>query len=420
MLRRLEIESYGLIARAEVDFASGATIFTGETGSGKTMLLGALDFVLGARAGADAVRRGSPKASVTLEFDPDDALRGRLASDGFELDRGENGTIVREMSEAGRSSVRVNGRPSTAGYVRDIGESIAEVVGQHEAQRLLSPAYHLELLDRFAGAAGLRLRDAVAAAYERAQEAAGELAALSQDERLQRERYDDALFAAREIEEARVEPGEVERLNERRRYLDNVERIALALRAAHDALAAHETNAAESIATAAASLASIAAIGPQFAEMAERAAALQAQADDLALDLYRALDATEFEPAELETINGRLDLLERLKRKYGGELDGVLAYAQSARQTIDAYESRDQRVAQAKAKSAAVGRELAEAAAALTALRKESAAKLGKRVRAEFGEIALGSGRFEVAVETLDAIAARGAERVEFLFAANA
>jgi DNA repair protein RecN (Recombination protein N) len=161
MLRRLEIDSYGLIARADVEFAQGATIFTGETGSGKTMLLGALDFGLGARAGPDSVRRGASKASVTLAFDPGDDLRDRLSSDGFALDRGEEATIEREMSEAGRSSVRVNGRPATAAYVREIRDAIAEIVGQHEAQRLLSPSYHLALLDRFAGDEALAARAGV-------------------------------------------------------------------------------------------------------------------------------------------------------------------------------------------------------------------------------------------------------------------
>ena len=118
MLRRLEIENYGLIARAEIDFASGATIFTGETGSGKTMLLGALTFALGARAGADVVRRAAPRAVVTLSFEPPAELAKRLDDDGFGVDPGEECTIAREMNEGGRSAVRVNGRPSTAGYAR--------------------------------------------------------------------------------------------------------------------------------------------------------------------------------------------------------------------------------------------------------------------------------------------------------------
>ncbi len=172
MLRRLEIEDYGLIARADVEFADGATIFTGETGSGKTMLLGALEFALGARAGSDVVRRGARKASVTVTFEPDEALRARLAEDGFELDEGEAGSIAREVNESGRSTLRINGRASAAAYAREIGDAIAEIVGQHEAQRLLSPGYHLVLLDRFAGEKALRLGKEVAAAHARLERSA--------------------------------------------------------------------------------------------------------------------------------------------------------------------------------------------------------------------------------------------------------
>ncbi|HMF28825.1 MAG TPA: AAA family ATPase, partial [Candidatus Cybelea sp.] len=255
MLRQLQIEDFGLIEHADVEFDSGATIFTGETGSGKTMLLGALDFALGARAGGDVVRRGARKAQVTLVFDPDAALRERLAADGFELDRGEAGTISREMSDGGRSVLRLNGRAATAAQVRELRDGVAEIVGQHEAQRLLAPAYHLELLDRFAGEAALMLRQRVASAYARAHEFAAELARLEHDERRARERYDDAAFAIREIEEARLEPGESERLRERREYLDNVERIAAALHAAHEALAGDERGATGTLGNAAASLA---------------------------------------------------------------------------------------------------------------------------------------------------------------------
>src|SRR5580700_3057549 len=255
MLRRLRIENYGLIARAHVEFADGATIFTGETGSGKTMLLGALDFALGARAGPDAVRHGARKAVVELAFDPDAALRERLREDGFELDSGEEASIVREMTEAGRSSVRVNGRPATAAYVREIGDAVAEIVGQHEAQRLLSPAYHVELLDRFAGEAALRLRESVAAAYARAEAAKAALAALTQAGDRARERYDEACFTVREIEEARLVPGEAEQLAERRSYLDNVERIAAALHAAREALAGDERGAIVALGSASVALA---------------------------------------------------------------------------------------------------------------------------------------------------------------------
>ncbi|MBV8499507.1 MAG: DNA repair protein RecN [Candidatus Eremiobacteraeota bacterium] len=420
MLRRLQIENYGLIARADVEFADGATIFTGETGSGKTMLLGALDFALGARAGADAVRRGERRAIVTLAFDADESLRARLEADGFELDSGEEGSITREMAESGRSSVRVNGRPATAAYVREIGEAVAEIVGQHEAQRLLSPAYHLEMLDRFGGAAAMRAREAVASAHAESAAARAALAALVQDEHRARERYDDACFTVREIEDARLQPGEEDRLDGRRRYLDNVERIATALEAARNALVREEGGALEALGAAAVALGGVERYAPQLHDMAQRGAALQADAGELAVELARALDGTEFDPAELEAINARLALLDRLKRKHGCSLDELVELAIRQRRAIEDYENRDRSISELRAQTDVAQCELERAAASLSTLRKKVAADLRKRVLGEFADIALASGSFDVAFEPLERIGEQGAERVEFLFAANA
>ena len=358
MLRRLEIENYGLIARAAVEFARGATIFTGETGSGKTMLLGALDFALGARAAPDAVRRGARGAVVTISFEPNDSFERALEADGFELDPGEEASIVREITEAGRSSVRVNGRPSTAGYVRDIGDTIAELVGQHEAQRLLSPAYHLELLDRFAGDATLALRDSVGAAYVRAQAAAQSLERLTGDERDARQRYDEALFVAREIEDAQLDPAQLEQLRERRAYLDNVERIAVALGAAHEALTLNESAATQGLGTAAAALTGIAKFGEGLREMAQRAVTLQTEAAELGADVARELDSTEFEPRELEAINCGSALIERLQRRYGATIDEVIERARRARATMEEFENRDELLERLRDEAEAATREL--------------------------------------------------------------
>ncbi|HZY98897.1 MAG TPA: DNA repair protein RecN [Candidatus Baltobacteraceae bacterium] len=420
MLRRLEIENYGLIARADVDFAAGATIFTGETGSGKTMLLGALTFALGARAGADVVRRGAARAIVALAFEPSGDLAQRLEADGFGVDPGEECTIAREMSDGGRSSVRVNGRPSTAGYAREIADGIAEIVGQHEAQRLLSPAYHLELLDRFGGAQALEERGAVARAFAEASDVARALDEVKRDDRSAQTRYEDAAFALREIEGSRVQSGEDARLEERRHYLDNVERVAGALRAAHESLADEEAGAVAGLGSASAALAAIRDVGTELRESADRATALQSEAVDLAATIARSLEATEYDPAELEAINARLDVLDRLKRKYGGALEAVLERAESARAIVEEYEGRDRRFAELEARNAAALEELKRRAATLTASRKKAASALSKRVVGEFSDIALSSGRFEAAFTTMENVGAGGAERVEFLFAANA
>ena len=402
MLTSLRIEDYGLIALAEIQFAEGATIFTGETGSGKTMLLGALDFALGERAGGDVVRRGAQRARVTLSLDPADVLRERLHAGGYELDDGEEATIVREVTTAGRSSIRLCGRPSTAGYVRDIAEDVAEIVGQHEAQRLLSAAMHLELLDRFGGEPALRLRAKVGAAYGRAQKAAQALDAMLHDERRASERYDDALAAAQEIEGARLDSSEFERLEQRRVYLENVERITLALGTAREALSDDERGAAQTLGVVAAALNGVADCAPELAELAQRSAALQSDAVELAADLTRSIDSSEYEPGELEAINERLATIERLRRRFGGTIEDVIEQGRRARQEADAFAGRDVTLARLGEERAAADAELQGHAKALSDVRRKAAKSLRDRVMLQFPDIALGSGRFDIELNPAD------------------
>ena len=420
MLTSLRIEDYGLIALAEIVFADGATIFTGETGSGKTMLLGALDFALGERAGADVVRRGAQRASVTLAFDPAQRLRQRLLDDGYELDDGEEATIVREVTSAGRSNIRLCGRPSTAAYVRNIADDVAEIVGQHEAQRLLSSAMHLELLDRFGGDTALRLRNDVAGAYARAQTATQSLEALLRDEERARERYDEASAAAEEIEGAHLDASECERLEHRRVYLDNVERITLALGVAREALADDENGATQTLGAVSAALSGIADCAPGLAEMAQRAAAVQSDAVELAADIARSIESTEYEPGELEAINERLATIERLRRRYGATIEDVIEHGRRARQEADEFAGRDAALARLRDESAAANADLQRHAAALTKVRGTAATSLRDRVMVEFPDIALGSGRFEIELNAGDSIGPTGADRLAFLFSANA
>ena len=417
MIKRLDISDYGLIAQAEIEFADGATLFTGETGSGKTMILGALNVALGARAGADMVRRGAARARVTLAFEPDAALRSRFAQDGFELDDGEFATIAREVNDAGKSSVRVNGRPSTAGYVREIAAQIAEIVGQHEAQRLLQPAYHQALLDRYDPASVAALA-AVAAAYDSLTQAQRALDALAGDERKAKQRYDDACEAVAEIDALAPKPGEDEKLRERRRILDNVERITASLQSAHDALSSDDAGATQGLGAAANSLHTLSDLG-DFQVLYEAASALQSEITDLATRISRELESTEFNPGEHEQIAGRLDAIDRAKRKYGDSIEAMLAHAEQARAIVAEYEHKDERTAQlAKAVSQARA-DLVRDATTLTALRTASAKKLGAAVAAELKDVSLASARFEVMLTQLTEIGPTGAEGVEFMFAAN-
>lgn len=420
MLKRLHVENYGLIDRADVDFAQGATIFTGETGSGKTMLVGALSFALGARADAASIREGAERSLVELTFEPDAELLRRLREEGYELEPGEEAAILRELTRAGKSSVRLCGRSVTAGYVRELGPQIAEIVGQHEAQRLLSSAYHLEMLDRFAGDAAMEARAAVSQGFARAAIAREALARHEAQELDASQRVEEERRAREEIRATSPQSGEDERLTARRRYLDNVERVATALRSAHDALAADDAGAVSALGTASAALAAVRAVSPELAELASGIAALQSEASDLATSVSRALDETEYDPAELESINGRLDALDRLKRKYGGSIEAALAYAERAERLVGDFERRDEIGAHLRDERDAAESMLREQAERLGNLRRAAAKKLEQRVVREFSDLALGSGSFRVSLEPLAETGRSGAERVEFLFSANA
>ncbi|HET9029461.1 MAG TPA: DNA repair protein RecN [Candidatus Aquilonibacter sp.] len=420
MLRRLEIKDYGLVPSATIEFADGATIFTGETGSGKTMVLGAIACVLGARASADNVKRGASRAVLTLTFEPDEPLRERLCADGFDVDPGEEASVVREITEAGKSSVRVNGRAATASYVREIAPFLAELVGQHEAQRLLLPAYQLEILDRFGGQELERARTDMRETFDRWSAANRELARAAGNEQRAQAEYEDARHALDELAALAPQAGEDERLTERRRYLDNVERIAAALRTAHDALGADDASAGSALGLAASALQSVVEMSGELQEMSDHARAMQSEVHDLATRIARALDDTEFEPGELEHINERLEALDRAKRRYGPTIDALLAYEERAKAIVAAFEGKDERIATLARDVERTHREVLVAAAALTKHRETAAKRLSRAVVAEFKELALGSARFEVSFSPIEPVGALGAQSAEFLFAANA
>jgi len=416
----LEIEDFALIARATLEFADGFTVCSGETGSGKTMLLGALAFALGERASADIVRASAARARVTLAIELDEALRAHLSADGFEpADDDDTAILARDMTPGGKSSARVNGRLATASQLRAIGELVLDSVGQHEQQRLLSRTYQLDVLDAFAGAGALAKRAAVTSGYARAQHLEAELRALTDDVGRALAELEFARFAASEIDDATLGPGEDDAVRERRDYLGNVEKIRAALARAHETIAGCETSALEALGAAAASVAGIARFSPALETLAAGLATVQSDANDAAIALARELDATELDTDELETATARLDLIEKLKKKYGGSIAEVLATRERFAETISRETSRDEREHELRARLTAARAALVADALALGALRAKAARALEKRVAAELGGLAMPAARFAVVLEASTAIGPGGGESAEFALAPN-
>jgi DNA repair protein RecN (Recombination protein N) len=417
-LSRLEIEDFELIARASLEFADGFTVCTGETGSGKTMLLGALGFVLGERSSSDTVRGGAARARVTLEVDLDDALRARLAEAGLD-DAGETAIFAREMQSSGKSTARINGNLVTSAQLREFGDAFLDRIGQHEHQRLLSRAYQMDALDAFAGDDAATQRAAVVGAFERAGNLEVALRELTEDVGRALAELEFARFAAGEIDAVVPIEAEDDTLRERRDYLANVEKIGAALGRAREALTGSEGSAVEALGTAAAGLAEVARYAPDLSALATTIAALQSDANDAAAAIARELDRTEFDPEELETVTARLDALERLKKKYGGSIAAVLGARARFEGTVAREGTRDEREAELKSALARARSELEAHARELSSLRTGAARALEKQVGAELASLAMPSARFTVALEPLGTIGPSGAETIEFALSPN-
>jgi DNA repair protein RecN (Recombination protein N) len=415
-LLRLTIDGVGLIAHAQVEFGETFTAFTGETGSGKTMLLGALDAALGARVERELVR--GERLRVALEIAADEGLRALLASMGIDLAADDDVVIVREVTAAGRSQARINGIAVSASQLRALGTHVVDSVGQGEAHRLLEPAFARDLLDRFAGERALALRESLREGYETRRALREERDALAQggDRALAEREF--ARFALAEIEAAALETGEDDRLRERRDVLGNAERIADALTRARAALE-DEHGAVDALGDATHGLAAIARFGAAFGTLAESAGALQADANVLAAEIARALDDVELDPGELETVTERLDAIETLKKKYGASIEAVLAARDRFAATIEQDLGRDERLAVIERELAALDTAIARDAAALHAERSAAIPLCEERVAAELHALAMPAARFAVALEPLEEIAAHGGERIEFRFSAN-
>jgi DNA repair protein RecN (Recombination protein N) len=414
----MTIDDFGLIAHAELAFSDGLTVFSGETGSGKTMLLGALRFALGERAEADLVRGGTTRARVVLEIEPDAALRGVVAEMGAALADDDDVIVVRELASSGRSQARINGIAASASQLRTLGASLVDVIGQHAAQRLLAPAFALDAVDRFGGPELADARADVRRGHRELQAVREQLESVQDTDGRALAQIEFARFAAAEIDAAALDDGEDERLRERRDVLANAERIVTALGVASSALE-DDGRGLDALGTAAGALVGIARFAPSLQALADALGALQSDVGEVAARLARERESVEVDPAELEAVLARLAIVERIKKKYGGTIAAVRGTRAQFDALIERDATRDERIAQLEHDAAALEGRLTNRARELSALRAAAARRLEAIVAGELGELAMPSARFTVRFEPLENIGPGGGERAELLLAPN-
>ncbi len=424
MLQSLYIENYALISQLSMEFGPGLNLLTGETGSGKSIVVDALGLLLGAKGSAEMIRGGAGHAVIVGSFSlcRRRALAALAEEMGLELESDEL-LVKRELVAGGQGEGQatvktrafLNDRPATVAALRALAPWLAEIHGQNEQQELFSPAAQLELLDRFAG----NDTEAVEEAFG-AWRAAGErLASLSRDEQERLRLADLWSFQKREIESAQPRPGEDAELETDKRVLANAARIQAALAAAYQQLYEAPGAAAPSVAAALRQLEDVARFDDALAPVCDELRTARVTLEEAAFTVRQRLDRLDANPARLEQVEERLAALDRLKRKYGTSLHDVCAFLEKVTRQLEELESSEELAAQARQELEAAAERYRKEAAKLSSERKEAARRLERAVRKILAELAMEGTRFQAQFEEAPEWRARGAERLEFLLSPN-
>ncbi|MDQ6676835.1 MAG: DNA repair protein RecN [Acidobacteriota bacterium] len=405
MLLELAVENYAVVDRLRVRFHPGLNLLTGETGSGKSIVVDALGLLLGGRASTDVIRTGESKARVSGLFDI-----GERELAGYETEDGEL-LIEREILANGKSRVYVGGRPATVAVLRELAPYLGDIHGQHDQQLLFSPEAQLDIVDGFAGTAAQRR--AVQAAYAKWRAAQGELQALERSEQEKLRLLDLWTFQAKEIEGESPDPGEDVSLEEERRVQMNAGKLLENAGAAFEMLYEAEDAAYTVLRAVLRKLED--ATFTEVRQTLEPAAIAVQEASHL---LRGYLGKLEANPARLEEVENRLAALGKLKRKYGGTVEEVLAFLETVRGNIAEAEGAGERMKQLLSDRGKLAGEYETAAAGLSAARVQAAAELARRVEKELASLAMERTVFQVAREAAP-WSETGVDRVEFLVSPN-
>jgi len=417
MLQELVVENYAVVERLRIRFHSGLNLLTGETGSGKSILVDALGLLLGGRASADMVRTGATRARVAGIFDVRDhsGIRGLLEPSGLEIEDGEL-LVEREILAGGKSRAFVGSRPVAVSLLKDLAPYLGDIHGQHDQQLLFVPDAQRDMLDAFAD---LRQPlDCVAALYRQWRDAGSELEELERSEQEKLRLLDLWSFQRKEIESAALQPDEDVALENERRVLQNVQRLEEAAATAYTAVYDRPESALSLTRAAARKVEELCRIDSSLEGLREHLKAADLSLQEASYGLRDYLSRLEANPARLEEIETRLAAMDRLKRKYGQTTGEILTFLTEVRRQIAAVENVGERMEELRRQQKRLSGEFEKLAAEITAKRSAAARKLEKRVEAELAQLAMASTVFRVAIHPAP-WSEHGADRIDFLVSPN-
>lgn len=418
MLSCLQIENVAVIQKAEVHFQPGLNVLTGETGAGKSILIDSINAILGNRTSKDLVRTGASKAVIRASFAQiPDVVLDKLEAAGYE--RSAELLLSREITAEGKSSCRINGMPTTAAVLRELCGGLININGQHDSVGLLNPAHHLSILDDYAQNA--KLYQEYYVLYRSLVKVKKELDAMITDEAEKQRRIDLLSYQVQEIEEAGLTAGEEQTLEARRKVLANASTIRDRVARAHALLSGDDDTpgAVDLLGEASNAMDTAAQLDESLSGVSGTLMDLYYSAKDAAAELIDRLDAYDTNDAELDEIEQRLDLLYRLKRKYGDTVEDVIAFGQKAREELEQIQFSEQRHDQLQAEKLRLYGLAREKAEALTQTRLKAFDELNARITDTLQFLNMPGVRMTLH-HARGPLASHGQDSVEFYISTNA
>ena len=417
MLSCLQIETVAVIQKAEVHFQPGLNVLTGETGAGKSILIDSINAILGNRTSKDLVRTGAAKAVIRAAFEQvPPAVLDKLEQSGYE--RSEALLLSREITAEGKSSCRINGMPATAAVLRELCGGLININGQHDSVGLLNPAHHLGILDDYAQ--NRTVFQEYYALYRELVRVKRELDALITDEAEKQRKIDLLQYQVQEIEDAGLTAGEEQTLENRRKVLSNASAIRDRLAQSYALLSGSDdaAGAVDLLGEASNAVDAAAQLDPALTAAAGQLLDLYYNAKDVAADLIGRLDTYDTNDAELDEVEQRLDLLYRLKRKYGSTVEDVIAFGQKAREELDNIQHSQQRHDALQAEKLRLYTKAREKAEVLTQTRLKAFEELNTRISGTLDFLNMPGVRMTLR-HTRGPLASHGQDSVEFYISTN-
>ena len=424
MLTKLLIKNIALIERADVEFGSGLNVLSGETGSGKSVMLDSINFVLGAKADKSMIRYGEEECSAQAVFTVEEDSAAAASLRDMDIEADEEIVISRKFRQDGRGDIRVNGTPVNATMLRRITASLVDVHGQSEHFYLLNEANQLKVIDRAAGVQAEETKQELNTLLDESRQLRGKLKSLGGDEGERGRRLDILKYQIDEIDRAELKEGEEEALTERKLFFSNIEKIMRGLTETRELLQG-DNAALDCLNGAKRAAGDLAGIGREYTDVAERLESLAIEAEDLGETVSALCDGLVYDESEVEEVENRLDLLRSLKKKYGDTIEKILAFREKIEEEYELLSNCDEEFARLTAKMQKNQAQIYRVCKKLSDLRKKAAETFCANVTEELRTLHIKNANFcaefdQFAEEDAARATQNGLDTMRFLFSANA